>query len=262
MTHELSPITTPVTSVTRQLSPISTLVTSVTRQLSPITTPVTSVTRQLSPITTPVTSVTRQLSPMTTPELSCQPPAVQSISSKPGGSESRRRSFPSYQESNKQEMRQTPEKYQEILADTENAVNRACTTGPDVPLTLGVNEVPSCSSSAANNVPKKNMSPHSNSAEKEVVPCLNSAGNETQNQTRPLHFQRPSDVIKAFKFAQDVQFQAISKLQDFILKDQEKQEKLQKDFEDEQVRRVVAEKKLEDLEKQFDSMLELLHKKS
>jgi Txe/YoeB family toxin of Txe-Axe toxin-antitoxin module len=28
----------------------------------------------------------------------------------------------------------------------------------------------------------------------------------------------------------------------------EKQEKLQKDFEDEQVRRVVAEKKLEDLE--------------
>jgi hypothetical protein len=71
-------------------------------------------------------------------------------------------------------------------------VNRACTTGPDVPLTLGVNEVPSCSSSAANNVPKKNMSPHSNSAEKEVVPCLNSAGNETQNQTRPLHFQRPS----------------------------------------------------------------------
>jgi hypothetical protein len=89
-------------------------------------------------------------------------------------------------------MRQTPEKYQEILADTENAVNRACTTGPDVPLTLGVNEVPSCSSSAANNVPKKNMSPHSNSAEKEVVPCLNSAGNETQNQTRPLHFQKPS----------------------------------------------------------------------
>ena len=141
---------------------------------------------------TRVTSVTRQLSPMTTPELSCQPPAVQSISSKPGGSESRRRSFPSYQESNKQEMRQTPEKYQEILADKENAVNRACTTGPDVPLTLGVNEVPSCSSSAANNVPKKNMSPHSNSAEKEVVPCLNSAGNETQNQTRPLHFQRPS----------------------------------------------------------------------
>ena len=68
-------------------------------------------------------------------------------------------------------------------------------------------------------------------------------------------------MIKAFKFAQDVQFQAISKLQDFILKDQEKQEKLQKDFEDEQVRRVVAEKKLEDLEKQFGSMLELLHKK-
>ena len=141
---------------------------------------------------TPVTSVTHQLSPMTTPELSCQPPAVQSISSKPGGSESRRRSFPSYQESNKQEMRQTPEKYQEIMADRENVVSCASTTGPDVPLILEANEVPSCSSSAASNVPKKNMPPHSNLAEKEVVPCLNSAGNETQNQTRPLHFQRPS----------------------------------------------------------------------
>lgn len=94
----------------------------------------------------------------------------------------------------------------------------------------------------------------------EVTSC--SATKGSQIQTKQLQFNNPSDVLKAIRFAQEIQFQAISQLHVYMVKDQEKHEKLQKEFEEEQARRVAAEKKLEQLEKQFGRMLEHLNKKT
>ncbi|VDI37334.1 Hypothetical predicted protein [Mytilus galloprovincialis] len=89
-----------------------------------------------------------------------------------------------------------------------------------------------------------------------------SRSSEGQNFMRQLNFQRPEDIIKAFRFGQEIQLQAMNKMMELMKKDKENYEQLEKELETEKASHVNAQQKLEQLETQFGSIMDCLHKKS
>ncbi|XP_052069491.1 uncharacterized protein LOC127708567 isoform X2 [Mytilus californianus] len=89
-----------------------------------------------------------------------------------------------------------------------------------------------------------------------------SRSSEGQNFMRQLNFQRPEDIIKAFRFGQEIQLQAMNKMMELMNKDKENYEQLEKELEMEKASHVNAQRKLEQLERQFGTIMDCLHKKS
>ncbi|CAC5378987.1 unnamed protein product [Mytilus coruscus] len=152
------------------------------------------------------------------------------------------------------------------LATTTSTSGQATTPSTSglaaTPSTLELTKTPTTSEVAKTSSTLELTSPSAsgNTATASGSVTTPSRSSEGQNLMRQLNFQRPEDIIKAFRFGQEIQLQAMNKMMELMNKDKENYEQLEKELEEEKASHVNAQRKLEQLERQFGTIMDCLHK--